>query len=71
MENSEKQMDFFALKQWLKEKGLTFRLEGWSGCIPDTILISKGSKLLYEGDYNSDVDYIHAAHEVEEALKNE
>ena len=65
MENTEKQMDFFALKKWLKEQGLTFRLEGWSGCIPDTILIYRDKQLLYEGDYNSEVDYIDAVHEIQ------
>ena len=68
MDNALKQMDFFALKKWLKERNLTFKLEGWSCCIPDTILIFRGKELLYEGDYNSEVDYIHAAKEVESRL---
>ena len=68
MENTQKKMDFFDLKQWLKAHGLTFRLEGWSGCIPDTILIYKDKQELYEGDYYPEVDYIHAVHEVCEKL---
>ena len=68
MESKEIQMDFLAFKHWLKARGLTFTLEGWSGCIPDTILVYKGSSLLYEGDYYSNTDYIHAAGEIEKML---
>ena len=32
-------MDFFEFKQWLKKHDLTFELEGWSGCIKDTIIV--------------------------------
>ena len=65
----EDRMDFFELKQWLKAHDLTFKLEGWSGCIPDTILIFKDKHLLYEGDYHHEVDYSIAVREVEEQLK--
>lgn len=68
MEEQKKQMDFFDLKQWLKAHNLTFKLEGWSGCIPDTILIKQGDHLIYEGDYYPEVDYIHAVNEIRELL---
>ncbi len=61
-------MDFFALKGWLKAHNLTFKLEGWSGCIPDTILIFQGNKEVYEGDYNSEVDYQEAVDEIKKTL---
>lgn len=61
-------MDFFDLKQWLKAHGLTFKLEGWSSCIPDTILIKQGDRLVYEGDYHHDIDYREAVKEICETL---
>lgn len=61
-------MDFFELKKWLKAHDLTFKLEGWSGCIPDTILVYKDKKMIYEGDYYKDEDYQLAVNEIEEIL---
>ena len=66
---SEAFMAFADLKHWLKERGLTFKLEGWSCCIPDTILIfDQNHKLLYEGEYHHEVNYRHAVQEVEAQL---
>jgi len=63
---SEEFMDFADLKRWLKERGLTFKLEGWSCCIPDTILIfDKDHRLLYEGEYHHEVNYLHAVKSIE------
>ncbi len=61
-------MDFFELKQWLKSHGLTFKLEGWSGCIPDTIMIYQGDTQIYDGDYNSEVNYQDAVDEITQKL---
>ena len=49
-------MDFFEFKQWLKEHDLTFDLEGWSGCIKDTIIVKRDGKtcLLYTSDAADD-----------------
>ena len=44
-------MNFMEFKAWMKEKNLTMKLEGWSGCIPDTILVFRDGKPVYTGDY--------------------
>ena len=63
---SEEHMDFAGLKSWLREHGLTFKLEGWSCCIPDTILIyDKDKNLLYEGEYHYSVNYRNVVKEIE------
>lgn len=61
-------MDFFEFKNWLKERNLTFKLEGWSGCIPDTIIVFKDKCQVYEGDYNKDVNYQEAVDEIVKCL---
>ena len=50
-------MDFFEFKTWLKENGYTFDLEGWSGCIKDTIIVKKDDKQVYINPYEPDVEY--------------
>jgi hypothetical protein len=61
-------MKFMEFKSWMKEKGLTMKLEGWSGCIPDTILVFKDGKPVYTGDYYGDTDYSTAVTEIEKVL---
>ena len=58
-------MDFAEFKQWLKERDLTFKLEGWSGCIKDTIIVYKDDKPIYTGDYDRWVDYQDAVRAIE------
>ena len=61
-------MDFKGLKTWLKEQNLTFKLEAYGGCHPDTILIYQDSRMIYEGDYEPGIDYQVAVDEVKAAL---
>jgi len=62
-------MDFLTFKKWLKERKLTFELEGWSSCIKDTIIVYKDAKEIYSGDYDRWVDYQDAVDAIEkEAL---
>ena len=61
-------MDFKALKKWLNENNLTFKLEAYGGCHPDTILIYKDSRMVYEGDYEPGIDYTDAVDEVKSVL---
>lgn len=62
-------MDFFTFKKWLKERNLSFELEGWSSCIKDTIIVYKDAKEIYSGDYDRWVDYQDAVDAIEkEAL---
>lgn len=58
-------MDFFEFKQWMKERDLTFELEGWSSCIKDTIIVKKDGKPIYSGDYDRWVDYNDAVRAIE------
>ena len=58
-------MDFFEFKQWLKKHDLTFELEGWSGCIKDTIIVKRDGKSIYTGDYDRYVDYNDAVKAIE------
>ena len=50
-------MNFAEFKEWLKTEELTFRLEGWSGCIQDTILVEKDGRVIFTGPYDRFVDY--------------
>ena len=58
-------MDFFEFKTWLKENGYTMELEGWSGCIKDTIIIKKDGKQVYMNPYNSSVEYADYVKDIE------
>ena len=44
---------------------LTFELEGWSGCIKDTIIVKRDGKTIYTGDYDRYVDYNDAVKAIE------
>lgn len=50
-------MDFKDLKLWLKENELTFKLEAYGGCHPDTILVYQGDRMIHEDDYEPGTDY--------------
>ena len=50
-------MNFFEFKEYLKGQGLTFRTEGWSGCIQDTIIVMRDGKDIFVGPYDRFVDY--------------
>ncbi len=50
-------MKFPEFKEYLRANGLTFRLEGWSGCIQDTIIVMKGKDDIFTGPYDRWVDY--------------
>lgn len=61
-------MNFMEFKKWMKEKDLTMKLEGWSGCIPDTIMVFKDKKPVYTGDYYGNTDYTEAVEQIEKVL---
>lgn len=61
-------MNFMEFKKWMKEKDLTMKLEGWSGCIPDTIMVFKDKKPVYTGDYYGNTDYAEAVEQIEKVL---
>jgi len=58
-------MDFSEFKEWLKARSLSFRLEGWSGCIVDTILVLKGDDVIFTGPYDRWVDYSEYVRRIE------
>ena len=58
-------MDFAEFKTWLKEHGYTFTLEGWSGCIKDTIIVYKDEKQVYINPYDRWVDYADYVRDIE------
>ena len=58
-------MDFFGFKTWLKEHDYTFELEGWSGCIKDTIIVKKDGKTIYTNPYEPDVEYADYVKDIE------
>ncbi|MBQ7248380.1 MAG: hypothetical protein IJS22_09865 [Lachnospiraceae bacterium] len=50
-------MKFPEFKAYLRDHGLTFRTEGWSGCIQDTIIVERDGKDIFTGPYDRWVDY--------------
>ena len=51
-------MTFFEFKDWAKEHGLTFELEAFISCFPDTIIVKDAEgREVYTGEYSRWVDY--------------
>lgn len=51
-------MTFFEFKDWAANQKLTFELEAFISCFPDTIIVKDSAgKEVYTGDYNRWVDY--------------
>ena len=53
----------------VEKHDLTFELEGWSGCIKDTIIVKRDGKTIYTGDYDRYVDYNDAVKAIENGIR--
>lgn len=59
-------MTFFEFKDWAKEKKMTFELEAFISCFPDTIIVKDSSgREVYTGEYSRWVDYADVVREIE------
>ncbi|WP_434309148.1 hypothetical protein [Hominifimenecus sp. rT4P-3] len=60
-------MDFFEFKDWAAAHQLTFELEAFISCFPDTIIVKdQNGKEVYTGEYNRWVDYSDVVKTIEE-----
>ena len=60
-------MTFFEFKDWAKARGMSFQLEAFISCFPDTILVKDAQgREVYTGEYSRWVDYADVVRAIEE-----